>query len=436
MLDIPMEEVADSLATENPWWTEGRIDRRYRDMPRRGYFNLFFPLVTETDVRRAVILMGPRRVGKTVMIQQAIQALIEQGAPPRAILYVSIDAPTYTGLGLEKLLKLFLQNNGIKRDDPAYIFFDEVQYLENWEAHLKSLVDRYPSLQFVASGSAAAALKRASTESGAGRFTDFLLPPLTFAEYLHFIGRDMELLGDVPVNLDLRDYSTIDIASINEEFVNYINFGGYPEAVMSGAARENPTRYIKSDIIDKVLLRDLPSLYGISNIQELNRLFTMTAHGTGHEISLDNLSSASGVSKPTIQNYLKYLEAAFLIRRVRRVDENGVTFQRERNFKVYLTNPSMRAALFNPTPADGPAMGALAETAVVSQWTHDTDTPSLHYARWKRAGRIPTEDEKFGEVDLVFLRNDAPPPAWAVEIKWTDAYADNPRRLTGLIEAA
>jgi predicted AAA+ superfamily ATPase len=68
--------------------------------------------------------------------------------------------------------------------------FDEVQYLPKWEIHLKSLVDSYPAYQFIAIGSAAAVLKLKSKESAAGRFTDFLLPPFTFSEYLAFIKKE------------------------------------------------------------------------------------------------------------------------------------------------------------------------------------------------------------------------------------------------------
>lgn len=60
------------------------------------------------------------------------------------------------------------------------VFFDEIQYLKNWELHLKTMVDTYRDSKFIVSGSAAAALKFKSNESGAGRFTHFLLPPLTF----------------------------------------------------------------------------------------------------------------------------------------------------------------------------------------------------------------------------------------------------------------
>lgn len=69
---ISKDLIIERMRFENPWWVSASIDRDYSQLPRRPYFNLFFPLVNETDVRRAVVLMGPRRVGKTVMMHHAI----------------------------------------------------------------------------------------------------------------------------------------------------------------------------------------------------------------------------------------------------------------------------------------------------------------------------------------------------------------------------
>lgn len=407
---IPDEEVVRSVRTENPWWTAAKVSTRFRELPKRDYFEPFVALTTNMAVTRAVILMGPRRVGKTVMTQQLVQALIEVGVDPKAILYASIDTPTYTGLGLQYFVDLLLANSGKQPDDQHYLIFDEIQYLPAWERHLKVLVDRYPRIKFVASGSAAAALKLASDESGAGRFTDFMLPPLTFAEYLRFIGK-LSLIHEPSSRNPLA--TTDDISALNDEFQNYINFGGYPEAVMNKDIRSDAARFIKSDIIDKVLLRDLPQLYGITNIQELNKLFTYLAYQSGQETSFQSLAQQSnGISKPTIERYIEYLEAAFLIFRMRRVDDNARTFSRDRSFKVFLTNPSMRAALFSPLDSDSPSFGHLAETAVLSQWFHADALGDLHYARWKERGQTL-------ELDIIYLAG-ALRPEWVAEIKWSD----------------
>lgn len=225
-------------------------------------------------------------------------------------------------------------------------------------------------------------------------------------------------------------YLATDIAALNAEFVNYLNFGGFPEAVMNEAVRANPERFLRQDVVDKVLLKDLPSLYGIGDTQELNRFFNVLAFNTGNELSLDALSQHSAIGKSKLGDYLEYLEAAFLIRRVHRIDDNALRLQRARTFKVYLTNPSIRAALFGMISADDEAMGSLAETAVWSQWLHDTElSRSLHYARWK-AGRQDLE------VDIVSVDPRTQKPRFAVEIKWSDRALQAPAELRGLRELA
>jgi len=425
MLQISKADILRRLHFDNPWWNEGKEGRiAFEDDPRRKYYESFFSVVTDRSVRRAVVLMGPRRVGKTVMIYHAIRALIDKGVPPNAIMYLSMETPIYTGLSLEQLLNDFNELFGHTRGSKIYVFFDEIQYLRDWEVHLKSLVDSYPEYKFIASGSAAAALRLKSTESGAGRFSDFILPPLTFAEYLCFINREEELVEveNAVGNTQSTMHVAKNINELNLEFVNYLNFGGYPEAVFSKEIRRNPGQYIKSDIIDKVLLRDLPSLYGIANIQELNRLFTTLAYNTGQEINLDGLSKSASVTKNTIKRYLEYLEAAFLIRNVERIDQNAKRFKRATQFKVYLTNPSMRAALFGQVNEDSREMGSLTETAVFSQWQH-SQAANLYYASWRS-----------GEVDIVSLAPRNQKPTWAVEVKWSDRAYKNHSELDNCVD--
>ena len=129
------------------------------------------PLLQSVDLRRALLLVGPRRVGKTVMLFHSIQRLIEEGVSPQNIIYISVETPIYNKIYLEQLYWLARKALNKADDDKSqmYVFFDEIQYLKDWEVNLKSLVDAYINVKFVASGSAAAELRKKSNESGAGR---------------------------------------------------------------------------------------------------------------------------------------------------------------------------------------------------------------------------------------------------------------------------
>lgn len=419
------QQVLDRINFENPWWDSNEIDSYYHSMKKREYFNLLFPLVTERGIKRALILMGPRRVGKTVLLYQSIQELINEGLAPREICYFSIETPLFNGISLEELVNLYLKSTSKTVKDNIYFFFDEIQYLKEWEVHLKSLVDSYHNFKFIVSGSAAAALKLKSQESGAGRFTEFVLPPLTFQEFLKLTNNEslidtkwVEVTEDDGTYLTAK-YSTNNIKRLNSKFIEYINFGGYPELSLSEVMKSDPGRYIRNDIIDKVLLRDLPSLYGINDIQELNSLFTYLAYHSGSEMSLDEISQNSGVAKNTIKKYITYLEAAFLIKVIHRIDQNAKKFKRANFYKIYLTNSALRSALFSPISSADPLIGNLVETAIFSQWQHSQNM-QLYYARWNS-----------GEIDVVSLHEDQK-PHWCIELKWSNRFVSRPHELKNL----
>jgi uncharacterized protein len=410
MLPISEPDIKERIERDNPWWSNPQESILEAEFPRRVYFSPLRALALAFDVRRATILLGPRRVGKTVIIKQLISEAMAAGVNPRSILYASIDAPIYSGIPLEKFISLMPTDANGKR----LVIFDEIQYLKNWEVHMKDLVDNYPNIKFIATGSAAAALRLKSRESGAGRFSEFMLPPLTFYEFLKFTREDDALI-EVTEEGQRKRYSARDINALNTQFIDYLNFGGYPEAVLNKAVRQNADQFIRNDIIDKVLLKDLPSLYGINEIQQLNKLFSFLAYNSGNEASLENIAQESGLAKPTIKRYIEYLESAFLIIKLSTVDENCRSMKRERNFKVYLNNPSMRAALFAPVKADdADKIGHLAESAIFSQWQHAASFRQLRYARWRNVG----------EVDIVYLSSPDQRPHWIGEIKWSDRIKD------------
>lgn len=426
MVNFPEEQIIKRMVVDNPWWSNGTIFDDFDAMKPRMFLQPFIDLITTLPNGRSVILLGPRRVGKTVMMFHAIKNLLTRGVPQRKILYLSVDAPLYSGMTLEDMVHyLFKASKSDGKEEGYYIFFDEIQYLKDWEIHLKVLCDRYRKIRFIASGSAAAALKMKSIESGAGRFTHFSLPPLLFCEYLSMVDANGLI---TPAKVDwfgqlTAGYDAVDLGKLNEKFIDYINFGGYPEVVASMQIRKNPGRYIKEDIVDKVLLKDLPGLYGINDTRDLYRLFIHIVFRSGEEFTYEDLSKESGIRKETIRKYIDYLESAFLIKILHKIDENARRFQRVTTFKIYVTNPSVFAAVFSPVMQSDAAFNHLVETAVFCQFGSRDE---IFYANWKK-GRVS------GEVDFVRLDPLTQKPDRAVEIKWSDRYYKHPAELKSLL---
>ena len=153
-------------------------------------------------------------------------------------------------------------------------------------------------------------------------------------------------------------------------------------------------------------------------------MFVHIAFRSGNEFSYEKLATESGIKKEILKKYLEYLEAAFLIKVVNRIDQNAKHMQRVTSFKIYLTNPSLRCALFSPIDNDDDFMGSMVETAIFAQWIQGGKS-DFYYANWVK-GR-----EK-GEVDIVWVDQATQKAFSLAEIKWTDRYVENPTELKSL----
>ena len=94
------EQILLRMQYDNPWWTTNNIPEDLQKLPHRLYLSLFYPLVKQKEIRRGVILMGPRRVGKTIMLYHTISQLIADKVNPQRIIYLSVDTPIYNNLSV------------------------------------------------------------------------------------------------------------------------------------------------------------------------------------------------------------------------------------------------------------------------------------------------------------------------------------------------
>ncbi len=414
---ISDNDLFQRLAFENPWWNFKPTTRiEFRHPPQRVFFPSFFNRIMKADEGEVLCLAGPLHVGKTVMLRQAVARLIEEGIAPTRVFFASLTTPSFTTTDPGTLFEMFCRRYRHGFEEELFVFFDEIQYIKGWQDAILELAKMRPKTRFVCSISAGTP----ATE----RFSVFVLPPLTFLEFMRFRGSEEKLFGPAATTPGGKAvFKKSQLPVLNQEFMRWINFGGFPESIMSKTERAPPPTFIRDGLTSRVLHKDLSNLFGISDAQEVNRVFAVLAFNTGREISIDELSKTTSVAKNTLRKYLEYLEAASLITRIDRVDQNGNPFQRAVGFKIFLTTPCLYAALFGPSPIDHDAFPRLVQTAVVSQWQATEAEKNMAYASWRG-----------GDVDLVGFDPKTNKPSAVFEMDWTDRYQRSDQGPTNLVQ--
>lgn len=431
-MQVPLNRLVARLQVDNPWWSQSAYDLE-QTVPeeRRLFFPLFGNFIAEKHSGQALVLMGPRGGGKTVLLRQTIQALLKEGVEAKRIVYFPLKNPVYFGSSLKDCVEFALEGKCYAPYTKHYLIFDDIQYVKDWEKELREVAEANP-LSVVIGISSLAPLEN---ENGkAANFAEFFLPAVNFAEYMHFT-QNTDLFDPPETEIPgIPCPSTRNLFAVNRHFANYLRTGGYPEAVFSWEMRRSPESFARSGILDRALLSDVPNLYGIGEIKELNRFFCSLALGNGIETSQDRLRKDARLAKNTMRRYLEYLEASFLMNRLRRVDENNKEFIRERHFKLYLANPCLFSALFatvgaNEEDRDETLMPELVRSAFFGQFVHGKGKEQLRYARWTG-----------GEVDCLFFNTSRKrggklgAPAWMALLAWTDEPESRPDRLKAVAE--
>lgn len=369
---VKEEQILKVLTAFNTWWTTGRVNKDFLKPVKRLAYYEASQILHHPTIRRIVLLSGARRVGKTTILYQMIEGLLQRGVPQRHILYLSFDHPLLKFSTIGQLLELF-QNNLAPGVQKLYLFFDEVQYAKDWDHWLKTLYDLNPDYHIVATGSASPILANKASESGVGRWKNVRIPTLSFYEYIDLIEAPVKpkLPADIkPTQLgkwkenELRDIMRA-LYPLQPYLHQYLLVGGFPEIAM-GNDLAYGQRVLREDVVDKVLKRDMSALYNVRNVDDLERIFLYLCLHSGNIISQDSIASEIGVSRATVANYIELLEQANLLYLSNPIDMSGKKVLKARP-KIYLADAALRNAVLlqdEEVLTDPDEMGILIETAV------------------------------------------------------------------------
>lgn len=394
------EGVLKVLSAFNPWWKTGLVNPRLAKTYKRFAFYEAMQRINQTTLRRTLILTGTRRVGKTTIQYQMIEALLAKGIEPQRIVFISMDHPMLKLSDINMILECYHEN--IYAEQDVYYFFDEIQYAQDWDKWLKTIYDMQPETQVVATGSASPSLIKGNQESGAGRWSVIQVPTMSFFEYCELLELDRPALPkDLKVTQLLhmtqpdRTKIMLQLSNVQNHFNRYLQVGGFPELALA----DNDImaqQIMREDVVDKVLKRDLPSLYNIRNATELERIFLYLCNVSSEVVSIDAIAKElSGVSRPTVENYIRYLESANLIYQSWPIDMGGKKVLKARP-KIYISDAAIRNAVLmdDSVLTDPVQMGKIVETAVYKHVAafYYQQTTSVGYFRGGR---------KEKEIDIV-----------------------------------
>jgi predicted AAA+ superfamily ATPase len=411
----------------NPWWEEKEIPAKFRFPYKR---DLFSRIVNLTRKGQNVILVGPRRVGKTVLLYQFIQSLLAQGFDPNRIFYLAGDDPSLVAQehpvsdAIEFLEKIIFQKSLREMGGKFYLIFDEVQGIKKWAEYFKKYIDLGYPICFLASGSSSITVVKTTRESLVGRAMEIITYPFSFKELL-----------ELKYNFELLKIETVDIFN-KEKFISQANllykeglkkidiikravgdyfiYGGFPETYRMQVSEV--MSYLKTQVVERVLFRDIPDVVEVRNPHLLQQILTFVSSESANIINFTNLSSKFSTRYETISTYLFYLESAFLINILKKYSRGGLAKAKSWP-KVHIQDPAVTNCMLNlgrDIFTRSEILGRIAEGITVGLLSRFGF--SVFY--WRQRDK---------EVDIILERRGKILP---IEVKYTSKV--DPRELSGI----
>lgn len=322
--------LSDILQDQNPWWRDGAI-RRARGYPvRRDLQPEILDRLLRLDDRRAMVLIGPRQVGKTVLLLQLADDLLDKGWPPHNLAYFDFADDRLIGEVTARMVAE-AQPVGFDPDHPRILLLDEIRKAPNWDRWLKLAVDQRVG-RIVATDSSAGLLRVGSQESGLGRWDEHTIEALCFREF----ARMHSMPGEDPSETVRR------VPNLHER---YLAVGGFPEHVWSDDYPD-ARRKLRSDIAERSILRDVAGM--VSDVQRAKDLFVYLIQESGAEFNAEARGRDLDADPRTVREWVRLLMETLLIVPLERHFRHAAAALRSKP-KMYASDPALVLA-FTPSP--------------------------------------------------------------------------------------
>ena len=321
---------------------------------------------------KAIILIGPRQVGKTKLINDLLK--------DKQHLFLDGDDPTVRSL---------LQNSNTEQlksiiGNHKFVFIDEAQRIENIGLTLKIITDQFKEVQLLVSGSSAFEIKNLTNEPLTGRKWQYHLYPISWEEFENHIG----------------------FLKAFQQLEQRLLYGMYPDIINN--LGEEPE--ILKTLTDSYLYKDILAFHNLKKPDVLEKLVRALAFQMGQEISYNELAQLLGIDKNTVSAYIDILVNSYVIFRLPSFSKN-LRNEIKRNQKIYFYDYGVRNAIiddFRPINSR-PDKGALWENYLISERIKS----NVYKGNLSKSYFWRTTSQQ--EIDYVEVLNDS---IKAYEFKW------------------
>lgn len=268
---------------------------------------LYHTIKKYIDHKNALVITGMRQVGKTTLMKQ----IYDEVTAPK--LWFDFDNPLdmllFEEIDYNKIFQK-LEKDVNANGNRIFVFIDEIQNFPEITKIIKYHIDYY-HVKYIVTGSSNYYLKNLFPESLSGRKFLFILPPLSFNEYLFFNEKaEMEDLtpdfNQITVKQSRTDYEKRSL-----DYNNYIEFGGFPEVVLTKDTEIK--KAVLKNIFASFFEKDIKILTDIKDVRELRDLILLLVPRTGNLLDITKVANELGVNRVKIYNYLEFLEGVFFL---------------------------------------------------------------------------------------------------------------------------
>lgn len=300
---------------------------------RETYMNRIRPFIGNELIK---VMTGMRRSGKSVMLELIKEELTESGVSAEQFISINFEDMRYSHLLTANALHAEILERVKGIEEKAYLFFDEIQEVADWEKCINSLRVSLDCDIYITGSNAKLLSGELATHLG-GRYVEFVIYPFSFSEFLEL-------------------YRTVDPNSTMQQcFQKYLLSGGMPYLANLRYSDEPSKQYL-TDLFNSVQLKDIVKRNKVRDVDLLERIIAYVMANVGTTFSATSLvkflkNEHRTVATETVLNYIKYCCDAYLLYQVKREDLQGKQILAS-NEKYYIADHGIREAFFGGNMRD------------------------------------------------------------------------------------